>query len=46
MYNHHIGRESYVIYFVMIISVILFGLFSYKYLERPISNFIKKILFK
>ena len=45
MYNQHIGKQSYIIYFVMIISVVIFGLFSYKYLERPISNLIKKILF-
>ena len=45
MYTQYVGKQSYTIYFVMIITVILFGLFSYKYLERPISNFIKKILF-
>lgn len=46
MYTKAVGHETYLIYFIMFIAVLLFGLFSYKYLERPLSNFLKKVLFK
>ncbi|SFM94729.1 Peptidoglycan/LPS O-acetylase OafA/YrhL, contains acyltransferase and SGNH-hydrolase domains [Algoriella xinjiangensis] len=46
MYNKYVGHESFVIYFLVIFIVLLFGLFSYRYLEKPLSNLLKKLLFK
>lgn len=46
MYNEYIGKESYITLFLLVVLFFLFGLFSYKYLERPISNQLRKILFK
>lgn len=46
MYNNYFAKESYLLLFLLVIIFFVFGLFSYKYLERPLSNQLKKILFK
>ncbi|GGF06935.1 Peptidoglycan/LPS O-acetylase OafA/YrhL, contains acyltransferase and SGNH-hydrolase domains [Chishuiella changwenlii] len=45
MYNNYFGKESYLFLFLLVIFFFSFGLFSYNYLEKPLSNQLKKLLF-
>jgi peptidoglycan/LPS O-acetylase OafA/YrhL len=45
MYRNYFGKESYLLLFLLVIFFFSFGLFSYNYLEKPLSNQLKKLLF-
>lgn len=42
----YLGSFNWILGIIMIILVCLFGLFSYKYLEKPLSNKLRKSLIK